>query len=748
MEKRLWFHTVSQDWMEGLPIGNGRLAAMVWGDTATDRISLNHEWLWRGVNRYRECPRSARHLAEVRKHLKDGEFFHATSLANLHFGGLGGKSGLPGRVDSYQPAGDLSFQLKGDSTFLSRELDIENAVQRVERRVAGVAVHSEFIAHVQCNLIMCAWSSNAKFSGTLTYQRAEDPHATSECRYTSNGFEFVCAFEGGIEFVVKGVIRTNGVVAAGKECLHVNDATEILAFIDIGTSVKGIKEELACHPVPSDPWMALRKAHEAEFSALMGRVSLELAGVESGLPTDRRLALLRSGTEDPSLPLLFFNYGRYLLASSSICGELPANLQGKWNDRIDPPWECDYHFDINLQMNYWMAESANMPECVDVLVHYLESFLPEAKAAAEHLYGCRGIYLPLLSDAWGRPTPEAYGWAVWVGAAPWMAQHIWRHYEFSGDLDFLEHRAYPFFKNVAAFFEDYLVRDSDGVLQVMPSQSPENRFTGTGSWPVSLGISSAMDIQLIHDTLSYAVRAATLLGKDKSLVEIWEEMLRNLPAFSIGSDGRLLEWDSERNEVEPGHRHLSHLYGLYPSDLFNPIDRPEHFDASVRSLEYRLMHGGGHTGWSRAWVACLYARIGDGKEVWTHLCSILKDFTTASLLDIHPPCIFQIDGNLGAVEAILQSLVQSWGGKTHLLRALPPAWERGRLERVKVPGGHTLTLSWSECRLETVEIELGYCGRIVLSGLEGKFKMPTNAAESGGDVILSGLPGTRIVLAS
>jgi alpha-L-fucosidase 2 len=322
-------------------------------------------------------------------------------------------------------------------------------------------------------------------------------------------------------------------------------------------------------------------------------------------------------------------------------------------------------------MNYWMAEAANMPECAESLVQYIERFIPHAKKAAADLYGCRGIWMPLTSDAWGRATPEACGWAVWIGAAPWMAQHIWRHFEYSGDLNFLRDRAYPFFKEVAQFYEDYLVEDADGVLQIMPSQSPENRFEGTGTWPVSIGVSSAMDVQLAHDALGYAIKTTAILGVDEDFRKKWEAMRSHLPAFKIGTDGRLLEWDKEQDEVEPGHRHLSHLYGLYPSDLFNPIDRPAEYDAAIKSLRFRLAQGGGHTGWSRAWVACFFARVGNGAEMWKHVNELIMDFATVSLLDLHPPGIFQIDGNLGGVEAVIQGLVQYWGGKVHLLRALP-----------------------------------------------------------------------------
>jgi alpha-L-fucosidase 2 len=397
-------------------------------------------------------------------------------------------------------------------------------------------------------------------------------------------------------------------------------------------------------------------------------------------------------------------------------------------------------------MNYWMAEAAGMPECAEALIGYLERFVPHAQKAARDLYGCRGIVLPLQTDAWGRATPESHGWAVWIGAAPWMAQHVWRHYVYSGDREYLSGRAYPFLREVALFYEDYLVEDESGILHIMPSQSPENRFEGTGNWPVSLGISAAMDVQLAYDALGYAIEASEILEVDPEQRQIWRRMRDSLPPFAIGPDGRLLEWDVPRTETEPGHRHLSHLYGLYPSDLFNPADRPAQYEAAGRALEYRLAQGGGHTGWSRAWVACLMARMGRGAEVWRHLNALLTDFATASLLDLHPPRIFQIDGNLGAAAAVIECLVQCWGGKIHLLRALPPAWPDGRAEKIRVPGGHALSLSWRSGALHRVKIVVGYGSSLVLSGLARRFSLSQGARDIGDDVHITAAPGVTVTL--
>lgn len=388
-----------------------------------------------------------------------------------------------------------------------------------------------------------------------------------------------------------------------------------------------------------------------------------------------------------------------------MCGELPANLQGKWNDLILPPWDCDYHFDINLEMNYWAAEQNDMGECAEALLKLCERFVPHAKKAAKDLYGCRGVWFPIQTDCWGRSTPESYGWAAWIGAAPWIAQHFWMHYRYSNDLDFLRERAYPFFKEVAEFYEDYLVLNEKGEYQLLPSQSPENRFAGTGEFPVSIGISSAMDVQLCFDALKYAIESSAILDVDEEQRNKWTEMKEHLPAFKIGADGRLLEWNREMEETEPGHRHFSHLYGLYPSDIFNPETRPEQYEAARKSLEFRLSQGGGHTGWSRAWTACLQARCGNAEGFYEHFSALVKEFATSSLLDLCGD-IFQIDGNLGAVAAVNEALFGCWNGKTRLLQALPREWYAyGTVKNVKLMGGHTLSFAWKDGKVTDVRLE-------------------------------------------
>ena len=684
---KLFNTTQAKEWMEGYPIGNGRLAAMVWGDDERDTLSLNHEWLWRGINRNQEIASASKHLHEVREIFKSGDCASGTKAAVKYFG----SPKTNGTIDAYQPAGDLVFCPSHVGSFVERKLDLEHGVVTVKRS----SLASEFYVDCIKDLIICEWSWDEPFGGLLFFDRCKDEGAQYKCEINGNTISFYCCFTGGLTYRVNVEFITDGKAITRDQGVYIESATFIRVKTDIGTEVKGIEEELA----PKDYDFKEDKAkHLEKFASLMKRVSLQIEGSDSNdaYTIAERIERVRAGENDNGIAKIYFDYGRYLMLSCSIFAELPANLQGKWNDSIVPPWGSDYHFDINLQMCYWMCEAVDMPECVQVLIEYLMRFLETGRNAAQLHYGCRGILLPLSDDAWADSLPVSREYGIWIGAAAWMAQHIWWHYIYSGDKDFLRDTAYPFFKAVVEFYEDYLIEDENGELQVIPSQSPENRFEGATDYDVSLCVSAAMDIQLAFDALSYAISSAQILGVDNELQRKWQGMCHKLPPFKIGKDGRLLEWNEEKVEVEPGHRHLSHLYGVYPSDLFMQQRMTEQYEAAKKSLDFRLSHGGGHTGWSRAWVSCLYARFGNAEGFREHFQGLVKDFATVSLLDLHPPGIFQIDGNFGAVAAIVESIVSVYDKKIHLLKALPKEWESGSLSGIKVPGGHKLDVHWKD----------------------------------------------------
>lgn len=696
---KLYNNIQSKEWMEGYPIGNGRLAAMVWGDEQSDVLALNHEWLWRGIYRNKTTESASMHLDEVRNIFKTEGCGAGTKAAFKYFG----SEKTNGRIDAYQPAGNLVFCFAGNNVFQSRELDIENAIAKVDRK----DVSAEFYADCIKDVIIASWSSDTYFSGKLSLNRTGDSYAKYSYDVTDKRIYFRCSFIGGISYGVNIEYETDANIELADDGVFVTDASYLRVKINIGTELKNIDKEIK---MPAYIYQKDRQAHINRFSSLMNRVRLTLFDSEKNdkLPVSERIKNIRNGETDNGIAVLYFDYGRYLMLSCSICGELPANLQGKWNDDITPPWSSDYHFDINIQMCYWMCEAADMSECVKSLVDFLMRYLESGSRTAQKHYGCKGIVLPLSDDAWAEGTPVSGIYGIWIGGAAWMAQHVWWHYTYSGDKAYLEKTAYPYFKAVAEFYEDYLVKDDEGILQIIPSQSPENRFAGADMYDVSLCVSSAMDVQLAFDALGYAIDTANILGIDSEKVKLWENMRSSLPEFKIGNDGRLLEWNEEKTEVEPGHRHLSHLYGMYPSDIFMQEGREKQYIAAKKSLDFRLSHGGGHTGWSRAWLSCLYARLGNSKGFLEHLNGLAVDFATDSLLDLHPPRIFQIDGNFGAVAAIIESVVSVYDNKVHLLRAVPDEWQSGSLCGIKVPGGHKIDVHWQSGKATKIKIVFGF----------------------------------------
>jgi alpha-L-fucosidase 2 len=772
----LHFAQPASKWPDALPVGNGRLGAMVFGAPGLDRLQLNEESIWDGEpNRDRNNPRAAAAIPRIRELLFAGNVAEAQAL------GVSDVLSIPRRMPCYQTLGDLHLDfsvmaLKPDTTVESYrlQLDLDTAIAKVNFRHNDVTYTREIFSSAPDQVIVVRLSADKP--ATLHLRLSMDRPGSFETKRASkdklvmqgqalpvndNPGLPVKEHQTGVRFhTALLALLDGGTILPAKTnndaTLEITDANAITLFIDCATSYRypahagkrsGVDAdvltgdtEAMCAAVDRNLTQAsrrsyadLRRRHIEDYQRYFRSASISFGpDPKAAIPTDQRMAAIKAGGEDLHLLPIYFQFGRYMLISSSRPGTLAANLQGIWNESVDPPWGSKYTVNINAEMNYWFAESANLAELHLPLFDLLHATIKPGALSAKEIYRANGSVVHHNTDIWGDSGPiDGLGGGVWPMGASWLSLHLWRHYAYTGDLRFLAEHAYPALRENAVFLLDYLVRDpKTGHLITGPSCSPENAYELPDGKSYNLCMGPTMDISIVRAVfwrlLESADHLRNLPGSNKTMIAADEDLLAHvrtamsqLPPFQIGHDGRLQEWQVDYKDHEPGHRHISHLFGLFPEDQITVQGTPELARAARLVLDKRLAAGGGSTGWSRAWIINCLARLGDGDACYENILALFRTSTRGNLFDVcgvkeNSP--FQIDGNLGAPSGFIEMLLQSHaetplvppqsssaaaGPSTHVIRllpALPKAWPEGSFRGLRARGGVEIDLDWSNGR--------------------------------------------------